>query len=115
LSTIDVAYEVIDPVEGDPLYTFVYASDPSTGNLEDPDTWDPVTGASPQITCKVPAGTVISLIPTENPGGSGNYQASILTGTHGGGVYIFRWYFPGPTFYGAIEYKVKVNKSKVLN
>jgi hypothetical protein len=97
-----VTFVIYDPVEGDLLTTFQDPTDPVTGA--------PVVGAGPLVTCKVPDGTVQALSVTET---SGHYEASIDTTTYGGGSYTFRWKFSG-VYVGAIEYKVKVLRSKVL-
>lgn len=104
----DIVVEYIDPVEGDPLYPYAVPKDPETGLF--------VGGIASEatLTCKVPDGTVVVLTPDITEG-DGEYTAVLLTTEYGGGNYIFRWFWNGPTYFGAIEMKFKVNKSKVLN
>lgn len=107
--TAIVPEEILDPVEGDPIYPFASPKDPDTG------LYVPSIGGQVVLTCKVPDGTIVDLSSTvaENLT-SQEYVGVILTTAYGGGKYIFRWYWAGPTYFGAIEIVVRVKKSKVL-
>lgn len=96
-----------DPVEGDPLYPFASPKDPDTGLF--------VSGIDSLVllTCLVPTGEVVDLSSTVVEGDE-IYTGILLTTPYGGGKYIFRWFWNGPTYYGAVDMALRVGKSKVL-
>jgi hypothetical protein len=104
----EVNAELIDPVEGDPLYPFATPTDPDTG------LFIPGIDSLALLTCKTPTGDVVDISGTVSEG-TDQYVGFLLTTDYGGGTYIFRWFWNGPVYYGAIEMKVRVNKSKVLH
>lgn len=103
-----ITVEYTDPVEGDPLYPFASPKDPVTGFF--------VSGieADGKLTVLLPDKETVLDLSTTIVEGASVYTGFLDTTDYGGGTYIFRWAWHGPTYFGAVDMKMTVGKSKVV-
>lgn len=97
-----------DPVEGDPLYPYASPKDPVT------DLYVPGIGSLAKLTVLLPDGVTVVDLSSTVVEGTEVYTGFLDSVPYGGGKYIFRWRWHGPTYYGAVDMTIRLGKSKVV-